>query len=334
MKVLVTGTAGFIGSSLAMHLLERGDSVVGIDNHNDYYDLQLKEDRLNRFIEHQNYEHFRLDINEKEISEVCQTFKPDVMVNLAAQAGVQYSLENPKAYIESNIMGFLNLLEIAKNQNLKNFVYASSSSVYGANTKMPFSENHFVSHPLSMYATTKRSNELMAHTYSFIHSLPCTGLRFFTVYGPWGRPDMALFKFTKAILNDEPIDVYNNGKHSRDFTYIDDIVSGIISAIEHPAEPNTEWSGDSPDPSTSASPSVIYNIGNGSPINLMDFIHLIEEQLGKEAKINFLPLQVGDVPETHANIEKISNEFNYMAKTPTSLGIKNFITWYKNYYKI
>ena len=334
MKILVTGTAGFIGFSTALELLKRGDVVTGIDNHNDYYDLKLKDDRVHELMKFDSYEHHRIDLTDKKLLDISKSFSPEAIVNLAAQAGVQYSIENPKAYIESNVMGFMNILETSVKIRVQNLGYASSSSVYGANTSMPFSEIMPVSHPLSIYASTKISNELMAHTYSYIHSLPTTGLRFFTVYGPWGRPDMALFKFTKAILNDQPINVFNNGKHSRDFTYIDDIVKGIISAIDSPPEKNELWSGDSPDASSSFSPYKIYNIGNGNPVSLMEFIKLIEKELQKDAKINYLPLQIGDVPETHADVSQISNALGYSSSTPAKIGVKKFIEWYKEYYKV
>ena len=334
MKLIVTGSAGFIGSALTLFLLERGDQVIGIDNHNDYYDIQLKEDRVAQLSEFNHYHHHRIDINDDSLKGISESFLPDTIVNLAAQAGVQYSLKNPKAYVESNIMGFMNILQIAKEIKIRHLVYASSSSVYGANTLMPFSEDISASHPLSIYASSKRANELMAHTFSYIHKLPTTGLRFFTVYGPWGRPDMALFKFTESILNDEPIDVYNNGEHSRDFTYIDDIVQGILSAADNPPVENEEWSGEDPDPSTSFCPFKIYNIGNGDPVELMRFIKLIENELGKKADINFLPLQIGDVPETHADISSIAKDLNYSPKTSANLGIKKFIEWFKDYYKV
>jgi len=334
MKILVTGTAGFIGFSTALELLRRGNEVVGVDNHNDYYDIQLKEDRVAELSQFKNYQHHRIDISHDSLKEIAESFLPETIVNLAAQAGVQYSLKNPKAYVEANIMGFMNILEISKEINIKHLVYASSSSVYGANTSMPFSEDIAACHPLSIYASSKRANELMAHTFSYIHRLPSTGLRFFTVYGPWGRPDMALFKFTKSILNNDPIDVYNNGEHSRDFTYIDDIVQGIISAIDKPPLEDEGWSGKDPNPSTSFCPFKIYNIGNGSPVKLMKFIELIEKELGKKAEINFLPLQIGDVPETHADISSITRDLNYSPSTSTDLGIKKFIEWYKDYYKV
>jgi len=334
MNILVTGAAGFIGSALILRLLKRGNKVIGIDNHNDYYDPNIKEARINRFLNNTNYTHLRIDIsNKKHINECFKKYKPEYVVNLAAQAGVRYSIENPLAYIESNIVGFANLLEGCRHNNISHFVYASSSSVYGANTNMPFSIHQNVDHPLSLYAATKKSNELMAHTYSHLYDLPTTGLRFFTVYGPWGRPDMALFKFTKSILNDEEIDVFNYGKHRRDFTYIDDIVEGVIRILDNPAEGNPNWSSDQPDPGSSPSPWRVYNIGNNKPVELMDYIGAIEKCLNKKAKINLLPLQPGDVPDTYADVSDLVENFNYKPETSVELGVKNFVSWYKNYYK-
>ena len=301
-KIIVTGSAGFIGSTLCLKLLERGDNIIGIDNHNDYYDPKIKEARLQRLIKYSNYQHYKIDLSDKKsLDEVFKDHKVSKVVNLAAQAGVRYSMENPLAYINSNIVGFAQILENCRYHNIENLVYASTSSVYGANTKMPFSENDSANHPLSVYAASKKSNELMAHTYSYLYQLPTTGLRFFTVYGPWGRPDMALFKFTKAILDEKPIDVYNHGNHTRDFTYIDDIVEGVIKTLDNPATINTNWNSNEPDPASSNAPWSIYNIGNNKPIQLMDYIKALEETLGMKAKVNFLPLQPGDVPDTYAS---------------------------------
>ncbi len=316
-------------------LLKNGERIIGIDNHNEYYDTKLKEDRLKEFINNKNYDHFRIDLCDKDgISSIFSKFKPDRVVNLAAQAGVRYSIENPMVYINSNIVGFGNILENCKIHNISHLLYASSSSVYGANTTMPFSVHDNVDHPLSLYAASKKSNELMAHTYSHLHKLPTTGLRFFTVYGPWGRPDMALFKFTKAILNDEPINVFNFGNHQRDFTYIDDIVYGIIKILDKPASLNKNWNSEKPDPGSSIAPWRIYNIGSNNPIKLMDFINAIEKALGKKAVINYLPLQPGDVPATYANIDDLVNDFQYKTNTNIDDGINKFISWYKEYFNL
>lgn len=335
MKILVTGAAGFIGSALILRLLKRGDIVIGIDNHNDYYDPALKEARLSRHTNHPNYSHLRIDLaNRAAIDECFAVYKPLRVVNLAAQAGVRYSIENPLAYIDSNIVGFAHILEGCRNNGVEHLVYASSSSVYGANTSMPFSVHQNVDHPLSLYATTKKSNELMAHTYSYLYGLPTTGLRFFTVYGPWGRPDMALFKFTKAILSGKLIDVYNYGKHRRDFTYIDDIVEGVMRVLDRPALPNQDWNSDSPDPGSSIAPWRVYNIGNSKPVDLMDYINAIERALGKKAEKNLLPLQPGDVPETYANVDDLVEQFNYKPATPVEEGVTLFIKWYQEYFKL
>jgi len=332
MKVLVTGSAGFIGSALVIRLLERGDSVVGIDNHNDYYDPSLKEDRLARHIDHPNYEHFKIDIEDSEaIKNLFKENQFNGVVNLAAQAGVRYSIENPSAYINTNLLGFGHILEGCRHNNVAHLVYASSSSVYGANTKIPFSIHHNIDHPLSLYAASKKANELLAHTYSHLFNLPTTGLRFFTVYGPWGRPDMALFKFTKAILSGEKIKVFNYGKHRRDFTYIDDIVEGVMRVLDKPAKPNVDWSGDNPDPGTSSAPWRVYNIGNNSPVELMDYISAIEKALGLEAKQELLPLQPGDVPDTFADIDDLIEDFNYKPSMSVEDGVKKFVDWYKEY---
>ena len=331
MKVLVTGAAGFIGSALVIRLLERGDTVVGIDNHNDYYDPALKEARLARHANHPNYTHLRIDLADRQaIQEAFKTHQPRRVVNLAAQAGVRYSIDNPLAYIDSNITGFAHVLEGCRHNAVEHLVYASSSSVYGANTTMPFSVHHNVDHPLSLYAASKKANELMAHTYSHLYGLPTTGLRFFTVYGPWGRPDMALFKFTKAILAGEPIQVFNHGKHRRDFTYIDDIVEGVIRVLDHPAAANPAWQGCAPDPGTSSAPWRVYNIGNNHPVELMDYIAALENALGKTAEKQFLPLQAGDVPHTYADVADLVKQFHYQPATTVEDGIKRFVAWYVN----
>ena len=335
MKILVTGSAGFIGSMLSIRLLERDDEVVGIDNHNNYYDPKIKEARLERLKKYKNYKHYKTDLNDnKKLSEIFKIHKFQKVVNLAAQAGVRYSIENPLAYISSNIVGFAHILENCRNNKVEHLVYASTSSVYGANTKMPFSEHDSVNHPLSVYAASKKSNELMAHSYSYLYKLPTTGLRFFTVYGPWGRPDMALFKFTKAIIEEKPIDVFNNGKHTRDFTYIDDIVEGVIKTLDNPATSNVNWKGNQPDPATSRAPWRIYNIGNNNPVQLMDYIKALEKTLGKKAKINFLPLQPGDVADTYANTDNLNKKFNYKPATSVISGVTNFVKWYKDYFRI
>ena len=335
MKILVTGGAGFIGSALSIQLLDRGDEVVGIDNHNDYYDPALKEARLVRHIDHANYTHIRMDIEDgKAVETLFLDHNFDGVVNLAAQAGVRYSLENPLAYINTNIVGFTHILEGCRHSNVKHLVYASSSSVYGANTSMPFSIHDNVDHPLSLYAASKKANELMAHTYSHLYGLPTTGLRFFTVYGPWGRPDMALFMFTKAILEGEKISVYNYGNHRRDFTYIDDIVEGVTRVLDHPATPNLEWSGHSPDSGTSASPWRVYNIGNNSPVELLDYIGAVEDALGIEANKELLPLQPGDVPDTYADVDDLVRDLNYKPSMNMKQGVKNFVDWYKEYNKL
>jgi len=335
MNVLVTGCAGFIGSYVAKKLLERGDTVYGIDNLNDYYDVNLKLARLEQIKSHGSFTFNQFDItNYDEITSLFKDYKIDRVIHLAAQAGVRYSLENPFAYIDANIQGFINILEACRYSNVEHLVYASSSSVYGANTSMPFSVHDNIDHPLSLYAATKKSNELMAHTYSYLYQLPTTGLRFFTVYGPWGRPDMSLFMFTKNIIEGKPIDVFNNGHHARDFTYIDDIVSGVVSVCDRVATINEEWSSDEPDPGTSKAPYRLYNIGNNQPVQLMDYIHLIEDKIGRKAEINFLPLQPGDVPKTYADIDDIERDVNYRPSTPIEKGIANFVDWYKDYYKV
>jgi len=332
-RILVTGSAGFIGSHLALRLLNRGDTVVGLDNHNNYYDPALKEARLARFSDHPRYTHLRADLADRRvIDDIFEQHKPQRVVNLAAQAGVRHSIENPMAYIDSNIVGFAHILEGCRHHDVEHLVYASSSSVYGANTTMPFSVHHTVDHPLSLYAASKKANELMAHTYSHLYQLPTTGLRFFTVYGPWGRPDMALFKFTKAILAGDPIQVFNYGQHLRDFTYVDDIVEGLVRILDRPAPPNEQWSGDRPDPGSSKAPWRIYNIGNNSPVQLTRYIAAIEDALGKTAIKEFLPLQAGDVPDTYADVEDLVREFDYKPQTQVEEGIKQFIEWYRGYF--
>ena len=335
MKILVTGSAGFIGSELTLKLLTRGDTVVGIDNHNDYYDPAIKEARIDRFIDNLNYTHIRADLTDHQAIEGMFTnYKPERVVNLAAQAGVRYSIENPLAYINSNIVGFAHILEGCRHHNVEHLVYASTSSVYGANTSMPFSVHQNVDHPLSVYSASKKSNELMAHTYSHLYGLPTTGLRFFTVYGPWGRPDMALFLFTKAILSNKKIKVFNHGKHRRDFTYIDDIVEGIIRTLENPATSNLKWNSDQPDPGSSNAPWRVYNIGNNKPIELMDYIAALEKALGKTAEKEFLPLQAGDVPATYANVDDLIEQFDYKPSTSVEEGINCFVSWYRDYFKV
>lgn len=335
MKILVTGTAGFIGHALALRLLARGDEIVGVDNLNDYYDVNLKKDRLSQLKPYPNFTDVRLDLeNAESIAELFATHSPQRVVNLAAQAGVRYSLENPQAYINANITGFLNVLEGCRHNAVEHLVYASSSSVYGASTSMPFSVHQNVDHPVSLYAASKKSNELMAHTYSHLFNIPTTGLRFFTVYGPWGRPDMALFLFTRSILADEPIDVFNHGKHRRDFTYIDDIVEGVIRTLDNVASPNPDWSGDSPDPGTSLAPFKIYNIGSNNPVELLRYIEIIEDCLGKKAIKNILPMQPGDVPATYADVEDLILDVDYKPTTRVEDGIAQFVEWYRSYYGV
>jgi len=335
MKVLVTGSAGFIGSALSIKILQRGDEVVGIDNHNNYYDPKLKESRLKRHINHPNYIHIRMDIKDTDL--VKSLFKEhqfDSVVNLAAQAGVRYSIKNPQAYIDSNIVGFANILEACRFHNVQHLVYASSSSVYGSNSKTPFSVHDNVDHPVSLYAATKKANELMAHSYSHLYNLPTTGLRFFTVYGPWDRPDMALQKFTKSILSGKKIQVFNYGKHRRDFTYIDDIIKGIIHVLDEPASSNENWNSSMPDPATSNAPWRIYNIGNSSPIELMDYIQAIENALEIKANKDLLPLQPGDVLDTYADLTDLVKDFNYKPSVKIDKGVAKFIEWYKAYYGV
>ncbi len=335
MKVLITGAAGFIGSALALRLLERGDEVVGIDNLNDYYDVSLKQARLARTAEHPRFTDLRMDLEDRAaVAEAFARHRPDRVVNLAAQAGVRYSLENPHAYVDTNVVGFVNVLEGCRHNGVEHLVYASSSSVYGANTRMPFSVHDNVDHPVSLYAATKKANELMAHTYSHLYRLPVTGLRFFTVYGPWGRPDMALFKFTRNILEGKPIDVFNYGKHRRDFTYIDDIVEGVIRTLDRIPEPNPDWNGDAPDPGSSNAPYRLYNIGNNQPVELMHYIEVLEDCLGRKAEKNLLPLQPGDVPDTYANVEDLVRDVGYKPATPVEEGVRNFVDWYRDFYRV
>ena len=332
---LITGSVGFIGFSLCKQLLKRGDIVIGIDNHNDYYDPKIKDSRLDVLNKFPNYKHYRLDIcDQKNLEDIFKNHRPSKVLNLAAQAGVRYSLKNPLAYIKSNIDGFANILENSKKYKIENFVYASSSSVYGANTSTPFSECDSAEHPLSLYAASKKSNEMMAHAFSHIYGLPTTGLRFFTVYGPWGRPDMAPFKFAKAIISGEKLTVYNYGKHARDFTFIDDVSEGIIKVIYSPSQPNTNWSSQSPDPRSSAAPYRIFNIGNSNPTDLLDFINALEKELGKKAEMEFLPMQMGDVINTYANVDEMSKHFGYKPSTNISDGVRLFAEWYQNYFDI
>lgn len=332
MKVLVTGAAGFIGSALCLRLLARGDTVIGMDSHNDYYDPDLKEARLARHIDHPAYTHLRLDIADQQaVGDAFVCHQPLRVVNLAAQAGVRYSLDNPLAYINSNIVGFAHILEGCCQHGVEHLVYASSSSVYGANTTMPFSVHDNVDHPLSLYAASKKSNELMAHAYSHLYGLPATGLRFFTVYGPWGRPDMAPVKFAKAILAGEPIQVFNHGKHRRDFTYIDDIVEGLVRVLDQPATANPDWRPDQPDPASSNAPWRIYNIGNNQTVELMDYIAALEAALGKKADMVMLPLQSGDVPDTWADVTDLVQQIDYQPATPMEEGVAKFVAWYRDY---
>lgn len=333
MKILVTGTAGFIGSALAQALLARGDEVIGVDNVNDYYDTRLKEARLARLKDLSGFTEVRIALEDRErLERTFAEHRPERVVNLAAQAGVRYSLTHPHAYIDANLVGFCNILEACRRHGVEHLVYASSSSVYGANTAMPFSVHHNVDHPLSLYAATKKANELMAHTYSHLYGLPTTGLRFFTVYGPWGRPDMALFMFTRNILEGKPIQVFNFGRHRRDFTYIDDIVEGVVRTLDRIAAPNPAWNSESPDPGTGRAPYRLYNIGNHQSVELMRFIEVIEECLGRKAEKEYLPMQDGDVPATYADVDDLMRDVGYAPATPIETGIARFVAWYKDYY--
>ena len=335
MKVLVTGAAGFIGSALSLRLLERGDEVIGIDNLNEYYDVNLKKARLERTRAYDGFTEALISIEDREAMEaVFEEHKPQRVVNMAAQAGVRYSIINPYSYVESNIVGFLNILEGCRHHNVEHLVYASSSSVYGANTKQPFSVHDNVDHPISLYAATKKSNELMAHTYSHLFNIPTTGLRFFTVYGPWSRPDMAMIKFTQKIFAGEPIDVFNYGNHGRDFTYIDDIVEGVIRTLDNVATANPDWNGDAPDSATAAAPWRVYNIGNNRKVQLLRYIEILEECIGKKAVKNMLPLQPGDVPDTYADVDDLIRDVDYCPDTPIEEGIANFVEWYREYYRV
>lgn len=335
MNVLVTGAAGFIGYHLSTLLLERGDTVVGLDNLNPYYDVNLKLSRLDNLKKYKNFRFEQCDLSDRDGMEaVFKKYKFNRVVNLAAQAGVRYSIENPHCYVNSNVVGFLNVLENCRHHHIEHLVFASTSSVYGAHTKQPFNESDHVDHPMTLYAATKKSNELMAHSYSHLFQLPVTGLRFFTVYGPWGRPDMALFLFTKNILDGKPIDVFNNGKMVRDFTYVADIVEGVKQALDHPAKPNPTWNSDQPDCATSYTPYRIYNIGNNKPIQLMDYITTLEKALNKKADCRFLPMQLGDVPSTCADVSKLETDLHYRPSTTIEEGITNFVRWYRDYYQV
>ncbi|MGB5425654.1 MAG: NAD-dependent epimerase [Gammaproteobacteria bacterium] len=335
MKVLITGSAGFIGSALSLRLLERGDEVIGIDSLNDYYDVALKEARLERTAAYNNFTDLRVSIDDRvAMAGIFSKHRPDRVVNLAAQAGVRYSIENPLAYVDTNLLGFANILEGCRHNNVEHLVYASSSSVYGSNTNMPFSVHDNVDHPVSLYAASKKANELMAHTYSHLYRLPTTGLRFFTVYGPWGRPDMAYFKFTQNILAGKPIDVFNNGNHQRDFTYIDDIVEGVVRVLDKIPEPNPDWSGDAPDSASSTAPYRLYNIGNHQPVELMHYIEVLEDCLGKKAVKNMLPMQPGDVQATYADVDELVKAIDYKPAMSVEEGMARFVDWYHAYYSV
>jgi len=334
MRILVTGTAGFIGAALAERLLARGDEVLGIDNHNDYYDPALKEARLARFAEHPGYIHVRADLADAPaVNAAFASFKPQRVANLAAQAGVRYSLKNPQAYVQSNLVGFGNILEACRHGDVEHLVYASSSSVYGANRKLPFAVEDAVDHPVSLYAATKKANELMAHSYSHLYGLPTTGLRFFTVYGPWGRPDMSPMLFADRISRGEAIDVFNHGNHSRDFTYVDDIVEGVIRTLDHPAAPDPAYDAQSPNPGSSNAPYRVYNIGNDRPVQLLRFIELLEQHLGRTVAKNLLPMQPGDVPDTWADVSALRRDVGYAPSTPIEEGVARFVAWYRDYFR-
>lgn len=335
MTVLVTGAAGFIGAALTQTLLDRGEQVVGGDNLNDYYDVGLKQARLDRFRDRDGFRFEKLDVADRPaVERLFEAGRFERVVHLAAQAGVRYSIDCPAAYIDSNVVGFGNILEGCRATSVEHLVYASSSSVYGSNTKLPFSEAHNVDHPFSLYAATKKANELMAHAYAHLYELPTTGLRFFTVYGPWGRPDMALFKFTRGILSDQPIPVFNKGEMIRDFTYIDDIVEGLVRVLYKPAQPNSQWDGDRPDPATSSAPYRIYNIGNNRPVALMHYIEVLEQCLGKKARLELLPMQSGDVPATSADVSALDRDFAYRPMVSVEEGVERFVDWYRDYYRI
>jgi UDP-glucuronate 4-epimerase len=335
MRILVTGSAGFIGAALSRRLLERGDEVVGLDNLNAYYDVKLKQARLAGLRAHPGFTEVRASLEDRiDLTETFAKYRPRRVVNLAAQAGVRYSLQNPHAYVDANLVGFVNILEACRHHAVEHLVYASTSSVYGANTRLPFSVHHNVDHPLSLYAATKKANELMAHTYSHLYGLPVAGLRFFTVYGPWGRPDMALFKFTRNLLADQPIDVFNYGRHRRDFTYIDDIVEGIVRVLDKIPEPDPVWSGHAPDPATSSAPYRLYNIGNQQPVELLRYIQVLEQCLGRKAQMNMLPLQPGDVPDTYADVEALVEDVGYQPGTAVEDGVARFVAWYRDYYRV
>jgi len=335
MRILITGAAGFIGSTLAHRLLDRGDAVLGYDNLNDYYDVRLKEARLERLTPRPGFSFVKAALEDRDALDAAfDAFKPQRVVNLAAQAGVRYSLENPRAYIDANVVGFLNVLEACRHKGIEHLVYASSSSVYGSNRKLPFAVEDSVDHPVSLYAASKKANELMAHTYSHLFGLPTTGLRFFTVYGPWGRPDMALFLFTKKILSNEPIDVFNFGRHTRDFTYIDDIVEGVVRTLDRVPGPDAGFDPMAPTPATSAAPYRLYNIGNHTPVPLLRYIELIEEATGRKAEKRLLPLQPGDVPDTEAEVSALMRDVGYSPSTPVEVGIPRFVAWYRGYYGV
>ena len=333
MRVLVTGTAGFIGSHVAIRLLERGDEVIGFDNLSDYYDVGIKKARLARFAEHPNYTHIQADLADRaSVEAVFATHQPQRVVHLAAQAGVRYAAQNPHVYVSSNVTGFLHILEGCRHHAVEHLVFASTSSVYGANTRMPFSEHQSTEHPLTLYAATKKANEMMAHSYAHLYGIPSSGLRFFTVYGPWGRPDMALFLFTKAILAGEPIKVFNHGRHKRSFTYVDDIVEGVIRTLDVVPTANPEWQGNAPDPASSNVPYRIYNIGNEQPVELLRYIEVLEDCLGSKANMQMLPLQAGDVPDTEADVSELIRAVDYRPKVSVEEGVRNFVDWYRGYY--
>lgn len=335
MKVMVTGSAGFIGSAATLRLLARGDEVIGVDNLNDYYDVDLKRARLARHHDHPRYTHVAADLADRDAVEAAfATHRPEGVINLAAQAGVRYAAVNPHVYMSSNVTGFLHVLEGCRHHGVQHLVYASTSSVYGANTQMPFSVHASAEHPLTLYAATKKANEMMAHSYAHLYKIPCTGLRFFTVYGPWGRPDMALFLFTKAILAGQPIKVFNHGRHRRDFTYVDDIVEGVVRALDRPPTGSATWRSDTPDPATSAAPYRLYNIGNQQPVELLRYIEVIEASLGRKAQLEMLPLQPGDVPDTEADVSDLVQDVGYQPSTTVEDGVARFVAWYREYYKV